>query len=64
MEFPTIKNVFSYVPTSKRRYADVTCSELIGTKSMEPQSMVNYLKKKKRIRIKSVPIESKVYSLS
>lgn len=63
MELPTIKNVFNYVPTSKRRYADVTCSELIGTKSMEPQSMVNYLKKK-RIRIKSVPIESKVYSLS
>lgn len=47
MELPTIKNVFSYVPTSKRRYADVTCSELIGIKSMEPQSMVNYLKKQK-----------------
>lgn len=62
MEIPTIKNVFSYVPTSKRCYADVTYSELIGTKSMEPQSMVNYLKKRRRI--KSVPIESKVYSLS
>lgn len=46
MELPTIKNVFSYVPTSKRLYADVTCSELIGTKSMELQSMVNYLKKR------------------
>jgi hypothetical protein len=34
----------SYVPTSKSIYADVTRFELIGTKSMKPQSMVHYLK--------------------
>ena len=53
MELPTIKTVFSYVPTSKRLHADVACSELIGTKSMEPQSMVNYLKKEKENKIRA-----------
>lgn len=45
MELPTIKNVFSYMLPLLRDDADVTCSEIIGTKSMEPQSMVNYLNK-------------------
>lgn len=45
MGLPTIKNIFSCVPTSKNVYADDTQPVLIGTKSVEPQSMVNYLKK-------------------